>query len=110
LIETASNEFQFFFQNLPCVKKFVATALFAIKILETPDKLLIVKSAQGSMKQVKCQLFKISLGFSESRHALGSMGSISPTFYAQILPAQIPKVQKIQSSRQSVFRFWDLHT
>jgi hypothetical protein len=38
--------------------KITNTSSFAIEILETPDKLLIVKSAQGTMKQVKCQLLR----------------------------------------------------
>jgi len=35
------------------------------------------------------------------------LGSISPTFYAQLLRAQITKAWKIQSSCQSFWRFWE---
>jgi hypothetical protein len=35
-------------------------------------------------------------------------GSISSTFYVHFLQVKIPKVQKIQSSRQFFLRFWDL--
>jgi len=35
-------------------------------------------------------------------------GSISPTFYENLLSAQIQKVQKIHSTHQSFMRFWDL--
>jgi len=37
---------------------------------------------------------------------LMTLGLIPPTFYAQLLPAQIPKAQKIQPSCQSFCAFW----
>jgi hypothetical protein len=39
---------------------------------------------------------------------LVGLASILPTFNAQLLRAQIPKAQKIQSSCQSFLGFWDL--
>ncbi len=37
-------------------------------------------------------------------------GSISPTFYTQLLHAQIPKAQKDSQVISVFLQFWDLHT
>jgi len=39
---------------------------------------------------------------------LSVLGSISPTYYEQLLPTQIPKAQKDTDDLTVFLRFWDL--
>jgi len=48
--------------------------------------------------------------FMEKKSVIAKQVSISPTCLLKALKLKDPKSAKIQSTCQSFFRFWDLHT
>jgi hypothetical protein len=71
--------------------------------------LWIAKTASDEGCLYSFKLLKKNLSFTFFRHVKWSgLGSISPTFYEQLLHTQINKAQKRQSSCQSFLCFQDL--